>query len=239
MQYEDKMGWPQVLVIIGALVAIVLLFLADKTTLNNKRGEPPANEITRAGKAEATDRAGAPLPPDAAFMEKLTAGAKTAQDTLAAYKTALADPAVIQNAELHQRLNEAALKIAQDIAARNPGNLDAVVEAAVFHVASPNPMTGIQMLKQVLDQNPKHYRANIELGKFSMMTAQWSKARERFTTAMQAEPKRWEAPYYLGFLMQSQENFAEAKKLYEKALTLAPDSSARMQILNQSSALPQ
>ena len=209
MDFEEKMGWPHWAVIIGGAATVALLALADKTALNNSR---TTGATAQPGKPEGTDRAGAPLPPDAAEVEKLLAGAKSAEDSLAALKSALADPAVIQNAELYQRVNTTALNLAEAIAAGKPGDLDAQVDAAVFHVASPAPMAGIQKLKQVLEKNPNHFRANIELGKFSMMTAQWDKARERLNAAMNAEPQRWEAPYYLGFLMQSQENFAEAKK---------------------------
>lgn len=229
------MGWPHWAVIIGGITTVILLAMADKTTLNNPR---TTGATTQTGKPEGTDGAGAPLSPDAALLEKRLVGAKTSEDSLAALKAALADPAVIQNAERYQSVNAMALGIAERIAARKPDDLDAQVDAAVFHVASPAPMAGIQKLKQVLEKNPGHYRANIEMGKFSMMTAQWDKARERLTTAMNAEPGRWEAPYYLGFLMQSQENFAEAKKFYEKSLILAPDSSARMQVTQQLSALP-
>ncbi|MCS7086728.1 MAG: tetratricopeptide repeat protein, partial [Bacteroidia bacterium] len=198
MNVEEKMGWPHWLVIAGGATAIILLSLADRTTLNRQNrttAEAQNNATANAPKASGVD------------LSPWLSGVKSAEDSLAALKAALADAQTMQNPELFQSLNAAATAAAESIAARRPEDLEAQVEAAVFLVSSSNPMNGIQRLKQVLEKNPRHYRANLELGKFSMMTGQWDKARERLQTAANVDPGRWEAHFYLGFLMQNQENF--------------------------------
>ena len=58
------------------------------------------------------------------------------------------------------------------------------VEAAIDQVNGPNPMAGILALKALAEAEPPNVDAVIELGRFSIQSGQFDKARERFVQAL-------------------------------------------------------
>ncbi len=74
--------------------------------------------------------------------------------------------------------------------AGGPGS--AKVTRAVSMVNSgQDPMKGIQLLKEVLEKNPRNAEALWHLGRFSMQTGQNRKALERFEKVLKIAPERY------------------------------------------------
>ena len=64
--------------------------------------------------------------------------------------------------------------------------LDLKVEQAIEMVQiSGMPMQGITLLKEILEEDPKHKEAIWQLGMFSMQSRQYNKAIERFTSLIE------------------------------------------------------
>ena len=82
-----------------------------------------------------------------------------------------------------------------------PSNLEAKIEEAVRIIteAKGAPMKGIQLLKEVLEEDPKNRQALYYLGNFSIQSGQFEKAKERYTSMLQNDPKDEEARYLLGY----------------------------------------
>ena len=98
------------------------------------------------------------------------------------------------------------------------------VQAAIDQVYGPNPMAGILALKALAEAEPPNVDAVIELGRFSIQSGQFDKARERFAQAIDLAPERSEPLIQLGMLELDGGSPAEALIHFERALVV--DSAA-------------
>ena len=98
------------------------------------------------------------------------------------------------------------------------------VQEAIDQVNGPNPMAGILALKALAEAEPPNVDAVIELGRFSIQSGQFDKARERFAQAIDLAPERSEPLIQLGMLELDGGSPAEALIHFERALVV--DSAA-------------
>lgn len=117
---------------------------------------------------------------------------------------------------------------------QQPNDTQAQVGLAVTKVNGETPMEGIQQLRALVQQYPQdkelQYRANLELGKFSLQTKQMDKALQRFEACVQAKPDYFEGYYLKGMAYQMMEKKAEATEMLKKAVSLAPDAGIKQEI---------
>lgn len=94
----------------------------------------------------------------------------------------------------------------------NPPTVESAIDSALAIIASEAPMQGILRLREIATQHPENFRAQYHLGRFSVQTAQWDKAIERFETVKQIDPGFAEADYWLGLakLQLGQKELAKA-----------------------------
>ena len=92
------------------------------------------------------------------------------------------------------------------------------VQEAIDQVNGPNPMAGILALKALAEAEPPNVDAVIELGRFSIQSGQFDKARERFAQAIDLAPERSEPLIQLGMLELDGGSPAEALIHFERAL---------------------
>lgn len=73
--------------------------------------------------------------------------------------------------------------------------LDKKVDEAVVIInnAQGAPMRGITMLREVIEEDPNHVKANYWLGEFSLMSGQLEKAAPRFIKILEVDPANAEA----------------------------------------------
>lgn len=97
-----------------------------------------------------------------------------------------------------QFLVEKALYAYEKALELDPENLQAQTGlGAVTVEGTPAPMKGIQLLLGVVEKDPGNAGANLTLGKFSIQTGQYEKARDRFLAVVENQPGG-EAYFYLG-----------------------------------------
>ncbi|MEJ6981015.1 tetratricopeptide repeat protein [Pedobacter sp. P351] len=134
-------------------------------------------------------------------------------DAYQSEKDSLIQPALVQKAiESYQK----ALEL-------QSGSLDAKTGLGVAYVSgTPNPMQGITLLLEVVKQDPKNVKANLNLGLFSIKSGQFDKAVNRFKTVIEVKPTP-DAWFYLASAYENLGQKGEAITAYEKSKELAAD----------------
>lgn len=104
-----------------------------------------------------------------------------------------------------------------------PNTLEVKTGLGIAYVTgTPNPMQGITLLLDVVKQDPKNLKANLNLGLFSMKSGQFDKAVERFKTVIAIAPSA-EAWFYLASSFESMDKKTEAIAAYLKTKEIAAD----------------
>ena len=104
-----------------------------------------------------------------------------------------------------------------------PNSLEVKTGLGIAYVSgTPNPMQGITLLLDVVKQDPKNLKANLNLGLFSMKSGQFDKAVERFKTVIDVAPSA-EAWFYLASSYESMNMNTEAIAAYLKTKEIAAD----------------
>jgi tetratricopeptide (TPR) repeat protein len=97
------------------------------------------------------------------------------------------------------------------VLAKNPDLLAVKANLAMTYVSTPNPMQGIMLLREVLQQDPTNELALFNLGMLSMRSGQYGKAVERFRQILVTNPDNRKARFYLGVSLVETGQKAEAK----------------------------
>lgn len=104
-----------------------------------------------------------------------------------------------------------------------PNTLEVKTGLGIAYVTgTPNPMQGITLLLDVVKQDPKNLKANLNLGLFSMKSGQFDKAVERFKTVIAIAPSA-EAWFYLASSYENMDMNTEAIAAYLKTKEIAAD----------------
>lgn len=81
----------------------------------------------------------------------------------------------------------------------NPRNLKAKTDLGMVYAENTSePMKGITLLREVVEADPNHEMAQLNLGYLSMKSGQTDKARERFTKVLEINPARIDMYVYIG-----------------------------------------
>lgn len=96
------------------------------------------------------------------------------------------------------------------------------IERAVQLVQGDNPMEGIMLLREVLEEDSTNVEAHFYLGLFSVQSGQYDKARSRFETVLRYEPENLEAHWQLAHLDMEEQRYAEAAENYKYCVDKDP-----------------
>jgi len=102
----------------------------------------------------------------------------------------------------------------------NPQNDSAKVGlgATILYSGHGSPMTGIAMIREVVERDPKNVFAQLTLGEASLISGQLDKAVERFKTVVQLQPENLQAAVLLADTYERMNKKDEAIQAYQKAL---------------------
>jgi len=138
-----------------------------------------------------------------------------------------------QRKALQESYSAKAVVLYKEIVDRSP-NLAAKTRLGVLLTkASNNPMEGILLLREVLEENPNYIEALFSLGEFSMFTQQYDKAIKRFESILKVKPDHIESLIYLGDSQAATGNKKAAVSAYNKAKLLTKGDKFFEQLLNQ------
>jgi len=121
------------------------------------------------------------------------------------------------------KMSEKARFYFQKVLELEPNNLKVKNKLAMTWVSSPTPMTGILMLREVLDKDPKNEDALYNLGVLAMQTGQFNKAAERFEKLIAINAENVQARFYLGVCYAETKEKKKAREQFEWAKKLSTD----------------
>lgn len=138
---------------------------------------------------------------------------------------------MVEDSLLRSMLAGKAIENYQSVLEMNPDNLNAKTDlGAVYAEASPDPMKGIMMLREVVSANPDHEMAQYNLGMLSVKSGQLDKAIERFQKVAVINPSRADIHFFLGQIYFEQGDTAKAISSYEKFNKLSDNYEAVAQV---------
>lgn len=119
---------------------------------------------------------------------------------------------------------EAALAIEEYI---HSDESDEIIEKALELLESGegSPMEAIGMIREILEKNPKHIRANLVLGSLSFQTGQYDRAIQRMRVIYEVQPNNQDAILILGESYAAKQNIDSARYFYETLLELEHDEN--------------
>lgn len=98
----------------------------------------------------------------------------------------------------------------------NPNYSLAKANMAMTYVNTDNPMQGITMLREILEEDPTNEVALFNMGLLSMRSNQYSRAVQRFSQIVSNNPENTKAKFYLALSLIETGKPEEAGKLLEE-----------------------
>ena len=126
-------------------------------------------------------------------------------------------------AEEGVKFAEKANRIITQLLDKDPDNLFLKNRLAMTLVASENPMSGINMLREVIAQDPQNRQGLMNLGLLAIQSGQFERAKERFETLTSLDTADYESKLYLAVTMIETNKPLQARLLLEEILA-AQDS---------------
>jgi tetratricopeptide (TPR) repeat protein len=121
---------------------------------------------------------------------------------------------------------DAALKQAQEVLVRKPGDSSALAELALTHLAKGERDTASLLAKQSLDANPKSAAAERATGLIALASGDDAIAFAAFSKAAQFDPQDTTARLNMGAVLLRAGAYAKAEEQYRAILQVAPDDSS-------------
>jgi tetratricopeptide (TPR) repeat protein len=107
----------------------------------------------------------------------------------------------------------------------NPNHQQTKINLANCYVeGSSNPMKGIEILREVLQNDSNNIAAQFKMGIFAVRSQQLNKAVERFKKVLSLDPNHAEAMLYLGECYANLGNKTEALKYLEQFKNISNDA---------------
>jgi tetratricopeptide (TPR) repeat protein len=104
-----------------------------------------------------------------------------------------------------------------------PERFDLRNKIAMTYISSANPMQGITMLRQILEEDPANEMAIYNLGTLSVQSGQFEKAREYFEELAGINPNNLQAQFYLGLSYYNLNEKDKARKQFELVKSMEDD----------------
>ncbi|MBI4946359.1 MAG: tetratricopeptide repeat protein [Bacteroidetes bacterium] len=126
----------------------------------------------------------------------------------------------ISNDSNKPTMYKSAIKSYEKALAINPSNVSAKVKLGTCYVESASllgtqPMTGITLLREVLQKDSNNIEANLQLGLFSVTSQQYDKAIARFQRILRIDSSHIDMYVYLGDTYLSMGKRKQAIENYE------------------------
>ncbi len=102
-------------------------------------------------------------------------------------------------------------------------SLDMTVRIGLTYVSSTNPMQGILMIRNVLQQDPENELALYTLGVLSMQSGQFDNAITRFSQLLEVNPDNLSVYFHLGVSYLEAGDKEKAKEQFETVKTRSED----------------
>ncbi|GMQ25248.1 hypothetical protein Aoki45_19300 [Algoriphagus sp. oki45] len=122
-----------------------------------------------------------------------------------------------------EKLAEKTRNYLEKVLAKNPSRLDLKTKIAMTYVSSSNPMQGISMMREILEQDPQNEDGLFNMGILSMQSGQYNKAVERFEELIKYHPDNLQGQFYLGVSYFESKEKNKAKAQFEAVKNMTED----------------
>jgi outer membrane protein len=109
----------------------------------------------------------------------------------------------------------------------NPKNLEARTKMAMTYLSSSSPMKGIQMMREVLAEDPKNEFTLFNMGMLSIQSGQFDRAIERLNELIVVNPNHIQGQLLLGVAYMNKGNKEKARLQFEKVKKLDNDPAVQ------------
>lgn len=130
-------------------------------------------------------------------------------------------------AEDAERFADKAGQCFKELLKDDPKNPEIRSKLAMTLVTTSNPMQGINMLRDVLNEYPENISAMYSLGVLSMQSGQYDKAVERFEKLIKLDPTNVQASFYLAVSYFETKQFESAKIWFDKVKQMDNDPAIK------------
>ena len=125
--------------------------------------------------------------------------------------------------------NKPPIKVIKEENVSNLSIDEKIQQAASLVYEGKEPMKGIMMLREVLEQDSLNTKAHYHLGVFSVQSGQLDKAIMRFNKVLALDSTYFDAMYYLGHVYATQGQKELALKQFEKFKSVVNDKALKEQ----------
>ncbi|WP_009033176.1 tetratricopeptide repeat protein [Indibacter alkaliphilus] len=105
----------------------------------------------------------------------------------------------------------------------DPERLDLKTKVAMTYVSSSNPMQGIAMLREILEEDPTNEEGLFNMGVLSMQSGQYKRAAERFEELIRFHPDHIQGQFYLAVSYFESKQNNKAKKQFQEVKNMTQD----------------
>ncbi len=117
------------------------------------------------------------------------------------------------------------------VLALNSENLNAKTDLGICYAeGTSNPMKGITLLREVVQKDPKHENAQLNLGFLSVKSRQFDKALERFNKVLEINPGRIDTYVFIGQTYLQMGDKEKAIQSFENFKSLSNNDKAIAEI---------
>ena len=120
-------------------------------------------------------------------------------------------------------LGEKVRYFGEAVLSQNPDDFEAKSMMAMTYLATAEPMKGIQMLREVVEEDENNELAIYNLGLVSMQSGHYDKAVDRFKKVVDLNPDHLQAQFFLGVSYFETGKKAKARQQFERIQSLSND----------------
>ncbi len=113
------------------------------------------------------------------------------------------------------------------VLAQRPADLEAKTKMAMTFLTTTEPMKGILMLREVVEEAPDNELAQYNLGLLSIQSQQYDKAVDRFEKVVRLNPEHLQAQFFLGVSYFESDAKEKAREQFKRVKTLSDDPEVR------------
>lgn len=126
-------------------------------------------------------------------------------------------------ADREKSLNARAGELFQKVLKLDPDNLSAKADLGLALMTSDNPMRGVGVLREVLEQDSTDEKVLYYLGTLAIKSNQYDKAAARLTQLVRHHPRNVEGQFYLGVMLARTKRGPQARAAFARAKALSND----------------
>lgn len=101
--------------------------------------------------------------------------------------------------------------------------LDIKNKLAMTYISSSNPMQGITMLREILEDDPQNEKALLNLGILAIQSGQYERSSERLKNLVSLYPQNLQGQFYLGLCYYELGEKDKARKQFELVKSMEDD----------------